>query len=283
MSIHTEASAERARAWVYLLGAWHSGDAPSTREVRRVTGFGQGRADKLVADVLAWAIANGARFPAKPEVPPQGAEQGRSGVGAGAEQADYGSTPDPDAWRSAIGADSEQDRSVSCARDLPVERDVDGEAENEQQQGAETPPAREGSIPYPPAVLFPGIAPATIDAPPAPDPIDEAWTALVAWTPKPAAWKLSPARRTSIKKLVKQHGIDAIHTVARWMTSDHDRARFLRERGDADTLIRPANFATYLALAETNHTPQRSPAQRGAPVDYDALYDQFNIRSPHAS
>lgn len=51
-------------AWVYLLGAWHSGDDPGTREIARATGFGVGRVLAFVADARAWAADAGATCPA---------------------------------------------------------------------------------------------------------------------------------------------------------------------------------------------------------------------------
>lgn len=135
MAIHDEESAPRARAWVYLLGAWHNGDDPSTREVRRVTGFGQGRADALVRDVAAWAVENGARLPARV------AEQHRSRSGAASEQRGTRSTPESRDNRSGVGAASEQERSVSRARVPLVEREED-QRETEGGARAEPPPAK---------------------------------------------------------------------------------------------------------------------------------------------
>ncbi len=160
LAVHDEEAAVRARAWIYVLGSWDAGDDPPTREIRRVTGFGQGRADALVRDVCAWAIENGARYPARV------AEQQRSKVGAAAERPDKGSTPKAGAQRSDTGAASEQRRSVSRARFLlqgeeTVDVDVDlefrpapqGDTLDPQQQEqrwtptATSPPAGTSSRP----------------------------------------------------------------------------------------------------------------------------------------
>ena len=48
---------------MYLLGAWADGKAPSAREVRRVTGFGNGRTRTLIEEAWTWAGENGADRP----------------------------------------------------------------------------------------------------------------------------------------------------------------------------------------------------------------------------
>ena len=120
-AMHDEPAAPRARAWVYLLGAWHAGDDPSVREIRRVTGFGGGRADHLVADVAAWALAHGATLPDRV------AGQYRGGSGAGAGRLDTGATPDTMPKRSGIGAGAGQERGASRAR-VPLSGDQIGRA-----------------------------------------------------------------------------------------------------------------------------------------------------------
>jgi hypothetical protein len=106
MAVHDQANAARARAWVYLLGAWHAGDDPSTREVRRVTGFGGGRAEDLVAAVAAWAIENGAAIPARV------AGQYRGTTGAEAGQAEVDPRPIVEPQRGTTGAVAGQERGA---------------------------------------------------------------------------------------------------------------------------------------------------------------------------
>jgi len=87
---------------------------------------------------------------------------------------------------------------------------------------------------------------------PAPKPVDleAAWTALTAWTPKPAAWKLTAERRKHLTARIADHGEATVYRVAEWVrTSEHDRAAFLRGHGDVDTLLRPGKFATYAAMS----------------------------------
>jgi hypothetical protein len=110
------------------------------------------------------------------------------------------------------------------------------------------------------------MEPKRAPAPP-PDPLPDLWAALTAWTPKPAAWKLTPQRAKHLRARLGEHGQDAILAVATWVReSPHDRAGFLRQRGDVDTLLRPEKFATYLAFAATPTTTAaivRDPATPG--------------------
>jgi hypothetical protein len=143
MSMHDEASAPRARAWVYLLGAWHAGDDPSVREVRRVTHFGGGRAAALVAEVAEWAAAHGASVPERLTRQATGQERGRSGAlagqkrgGSGAEAgqsdpASTGTNADERGGSGALaghlrggsGAEAGQKRGASRARVPLLERE----------------------------------------------------------------------------------------------------------------------------------------------------------------
>ena len=77
------------------------------------------------------------------------------------------------------------------------------------------------------------------------------WSALTAFTKSPGAWRLDPKRRAALAARVKEYDEATVLRVARWVNeSSHDRARFLKERGDVKTLIRPENFATYAALSD---------------------------------
>jgi len=76
------------------------------------------------------------------------------------------------------------------------------------------------------------------------------WGDLVAFTPKPAAWKLTDKRRAHLQQRIAAHDVATVERVAEWVrTSSHERARFLRERGDPDTLLRPEKFDTYAAMS----------------------------------
>jgi hypothetical protein len=82
--------------------------------------------------------------------------------------------------------------------------------------------------------------------------LSDLWMQLTAWTPSPGQWKLTDRRKQHIRARVKQHGEDAVRDVAAWVrTSNHERADFLRKRGDVDTLLRDEKFSTYLAFARS--------------------------------
>ena len=115
LQMHTEEAAPRARAWVYLLGAWHAGDDPSVREVRRVTGFGGGRADRLMEEVAAWAIEAGAAMPARLRDGVAGQERGGQASKAG--HLDQGTTPKDNQTRGGTHDAAGQERGASRARD----------------------------------------------------------------------------------------------------------------------------------------------------------------------
>jgi hypothetical protein len=76
------------------------------------------------------------------------------------------------------------------------------------------------------------------------------WGELVAFTPKPGAWKLTDKRRAHLQQRIAAHDVATVERVAEWVrTSSHERARFLRDRGDPDTLLRPEKFDTYAAMS----------------------------------
>jgi len=102
-------------------------------------------------------------------------------------------------------------------------------------------------------------------------PLDDLWAEVVAFTTKPAAWKLNATRRRWLAARVEEHGADAVRDVARWVrTSSHGRADFLRENGDPETLLRQTKFPKYLAMAQSPvvlpraknhpHTPRNGTA-----------------------
>jgi hypothetical protein len=94
--------------------------------------------------------------------------------------------------------------------------------------------------------------------------LEALWSALTAWTPKPAAWKLTAERRKHLAARVADHGEATVYRVAEWVrTSQHDRAAFLRGHGDVDTLLRPSKFATYAAFSDG---PAQQATRNGRPV-----------------
>ena len=96
------------------------------------------------------------------------------------------------------------------------------------------------------------------------------WSALTAFTKSPGAWKLDPKRRAALAARVKEYDEATVLRVARWVNeSSHDRARFLKERGDVKTLIRPENFATYAALSDgwTPGTAASTGSRSEVPTD----------------
>jgi hypothetical protein len=216
-------NAARARAWIYILGSWHAGDDPSTREIRRVTGFGGTRADTLVAKVTEWAIANGAA------VPPRVAGQHRGTNGAVAGQVKPVSTPTSEHEQGGSGAVAGQHRGAR-ARVPFTERETENRPEEKHtQEGAVDAAAEDESQGGDLTAL---------------------WSALVAFTPKPSAWKLTPKRRAQLQQRVAAYDVATVERVAEWVrTSNHHRAQFLRGHGDPNTLLRPGNFDTYAAMS----------------------------------
>ena len=147
-------------------------------------------------------------------------------------------------------------------RTLTITRDRNGTGTGQERDPARDPlPGLPLPLPLPPAVEDQegACAPPPADAGPCPpppplaerDPLPDLWAALVAWMPRPGAVKLTPARRKHLEKRVQEHGEGAVLEVATWVhTSTHDRARFLRDRGDVDTLLRPEKFANYLGMSQ---------------------------------
>ena len=183
MSIHSEASGDRARAWVYLLGSWHNGDNPSVREIRRVTGFGGGRADALIHEVHEWAIAAGATVPPAVARRVAGQHRGTNGAATGHQAPSVTDTSSPS--RGTNGAVAGQERGVSRARVLLSEREEREKNPPTPQGGRglgeeQKPPTRaEPPIPggayanwRPPTITFAAPAPAPVaePAPPPPSP-----------------------------------------------------------------------------------------------------------------
>ena len=71
-------------------------------------------------------------------------------------------------------------------------------------------------------------------------------------------------RRQHLRARIQEHDAATVERVAAWLkAARHDRARFLVQRGDMATLLRPGNFATYAAFAleaEATALPQARPA-----------------------
>jgi len=84
------------------------------------------------------------------------------------------------------------------------------------------------------------------------------------------AWRLTAQRKKQIKARLSEHQPEDLKTVwAWWLTSDHSRARFLRERDTTTTTILGAKFTDYLELAE-------KPAQQQKPTTTGSGHDPFN-------
>lgn len=81
--------------------------------------------------------------------------------------------------------------------------------------------------------------------------------------------KLSSSRQRSLKARLKEHSAaDVVAVVEWWLRSSHQRAQYLRDNGyGIDTVLRPANFTTYLELASLPVTAQKS----NKPVDGMAI------------
>lgn len=79
-------------------------------------------------------------------------------------------------------------------------------------------------------------------------PVDdvEIWSALCAFLPADRRRALTGARRDRLRARVAEHGADAVVRVGRWVAeSKHERAAFLRARGDVDTLLWRSKFQAY--------------------------------------
>ena len=88
-----------------------------------------------------------------------------------------------------------------------------------------------------------------------PDRVAEVWASLEAIRlevkPKARGLMLSKPRRRAINARIKEHSAEALRTVWRWwLTSDHDRAVFLRSNCSVDTLLQASKFTSYLEFAE---------------------------------
>jgi hypothetical protein len=106
---------------------------------------------------------------------------------------------------------------------------------------------------------------------PSADRLTELWALLTAWTLKPGAWKLTTERQKHLRARIADFDEDTVERVARWAAvSNHDRAQFLRERGDVDTLLRRENFAKYAAMSE--ESGPRLVATQGPTTDAEAAW-----------
>lgn len=72
------------------------------------------------------------------------------------------------------------------------------------------------------------------------------WSALCAFLPADRRRALTGARRDRLRARVAEHGAEAVVRVGRWVAeSKHERASFLRARGDVDTLLWRSKFQAY--------------------------------------
>jgi len=74
-----------------------------------------------------------------------------------------------------------------------------------------------------------------------------------------------------------ESGEDAVEAVIRWAhTSDHDRAKHLREtKALGETLFRKSKFPQYLAFAES---PDSNGSSRQGGIDFEAIAAEVNAR-----
>ena len=82
--------------------------------------------------------------------------------------------------------------------------------------------------------------------------------------------KLTKSRESAIRGRIKEHSADDVVTVVKWwLTSQHQRAQYLRDNGyGIDTILRASKFATYLEAASA---PTPSGPQNKQPVSGIAL------------
>lgn len=84
------------------------------------------------------------------------------------------------------------------------------------------------------------------------------WNALRRHLRKPDAWKLTTGRQKSLKARIHDEGARTLIDLGEWLvSSQHERAQLLRERGDLDTVLRPENCSRYVAMMRTE---QEAPA-----------------------
>ncbi len=119
LAVCDERASKRGRAYVYLLSTWHIGNDPGPREIARMAGLGAGLTAKLTAEVVAWAIENGARLP----------ERYSASTGTVAEHSEVDATPEVSEDRNGSGTVLDGYRNISRARALLQE-----EMRSEQQQ-----------------------------------------------------------------------------------------------------------------------------------------------------
>ena len=244
MAMHTEEAATRARAWVYLLGAWHAGDDPSTREVRRVTGFGGGRADALIREVGRWAQDSGAAVPAS--LPGRLAKS----TGAVAGHLRGGQTEGQRQLSEDSGALTGQKRGGSRARDPVLFREKELELPTALASTAGTTTPDPEPTPEPNHNTTP-------DPEPQPARVWAAMSALrVASLPGAEPLVLTPAFRASLRARLKEFGEARVMLAWRWVLTcecgnPKCLAKFLRDGGYAhpSTFLRPSKCGNYVDKA----------------------------------
>jgi hypothetical protein len=108
------------------------------------------------------------------------------------------------------------------------------------------------------------------------------WGALVAFTPKPDGWKLTEPRRKAIRARIKDHDLATVERVFAWVnTSTHERASFLRERGDPDTVLRRGNFDKYAGMSMATGPPgSGGSGPASTPVRRPSVWDQLDEPEP---
>jgi hypothetical protein len=153
---------------------------------------------------------------------------------------------------------------------------------------SKNPPARlQPASSPPPEILHTRVDPPSPSQPPSPKTpkvesadsdrsrqLSEEWQRCAdEWQAERKGPKLtrSKGQGLAMKARATDHGPGAITKVIDWaQNSQHDRARFLRDRGlSLKTLMRASNFEEYLGFASQPEPPER--ARRSGPRDEELL------------
>jgi hypothetical protein len=229
-----------ARCCTQVRSAAHAGERPGRRAVADVTGLGEKAARLIHERIELW------RDPYREEAGARvGSQEGpKKGPPDDTQVRDITTGRGPAGAQQGPGLGPDRASSPRASTDPPI---TDPPEEDKTQEAR----ASTAQVAKPPVLSL-------VE----PDPLPDLWARLTSAIP--GAWKLTPSRRTQLRARVDEHGIATVERVAAWLHSGHERARFLVERGDVDTVIRASKFATYAAMSAAP-----MPTARGAPPGRD--------------
>lgn len=109
----------------------------------------------------------------------------------------------------------------------------------------------------------------------------DAWEPRRAKTYRGREGKLTASRQQAMAARIREHGVEDVATVvAWWLTSEHQRAVYLRANGYTwGTVLRPENFASYLDLATAAPSAGQQRGQTTAPTEdpAEAVWQKLQI------